>query len=48
MRVIYVDVDSLRPDHTEPYGYARKITPNLGTKRTWPEGEAFLGCTVTG
>jgi arylsulfatase A-like enzyme len=29
MRVIYIDVDSLRPDHTEPYGYRRKITPNL-------------------
>jgi predicted AlkP superfamily pyrophosphatase or phosphodiesterase len=29
MRVIYIDVDSLRPDHTEPYGYRRGITPNL-------------------
>jgi len=29
MRVIHIDVDSLRPDHTEPYGYRRKITPNL-------------------
>lgn len=29
MRIIYIDVDSLRPDHTEPYGYGRKITPNL-------------------
>lgn len=29
MRIIYVDVDSLRADHCEPYGYGRKITPNL-------------------
>lgn len=29
MRIIYVDVDTLRPDHTQPYGYQRLITPNL-------------------
>ena len=29
MKIIYVDVDSLRPDHTGPYGYDRTITPNL-------------------
>lgn len=29
MKIIYVDVDSLRPDHTGTYGYARNITPNL-------------------
>lgn len=29
MKIIYVDVDSLRPDHTGAYGYARNITPNL-------------------
>jgi arylsulfatase A-like enzyme len=29
MKIIYVDVDSLRPDHTQPYGYRRPITPNL-------------------
>jgi arylsulfatase A-like enzyme len=31
MRIIYIDVDSLRPDHTTPYGYPRAITPNLQT-----------------
>lgn len=31
MRIIYVDVDTLRPDHTGPYGYQRDITPNLDT-----------------
>lgn len=29
MRIVYVDVDSLRADHTEPYGYARRTTPSL-------------------
>jgi arylsulfatase A-like enzyme len=29
MRIIYCDVDTLRPDHLEPYGYGRRITPNL-------------------
>lgn len=29
MKIIYVDVDTLRPDHTQPYGYQRPTTPNL-------------------
>jgi arylsulfatase A-like enzyme len=29
MKIIYVDVDTLRPDHTGAYGYHRDITPNL-------------------
>lgn len=29
MKIIYVDVDTLRPDHTGPYGYQRRTTPNL-------------------
>ncbi len=29
MRILYVDVDTLRADHTGPYGYQRAITPNL-------------------
>ncbi|MUL67860.1 hypothetical protein BOO86_25540 [Mycobacterium sp. CBMA 234] len=29
MKIIYVDVDTLRADHTGPYGYQRNITPNL-------------------
>ncbi|WP_194923028.1 sulfatase family protein [Catenulispora pinisilvae] len=29
MRVIYVDVDTLRADHTTPYGYHRPTTPHL-------------------
>jgi arylsulfatase A-like enzyme len=29
VRILYVDVDTLRADHTTPYGYPRTITPNL-------------------
>ncbi len=29
MRILYIDVDSLRPDHLGAYGYARALTPNL-------------------
>lgn len=29
MRVLIIDADTLRPDHTSPYGYARRITPNV-------------------
>ena len=29
MRVLYIDIDSLRPDHMGCYGYARPTTPRL-------------------
>ncbi|MEK3723971.1 sulfatase family protein [Paenibacillus sp. FSL H8-0034] len=29
MRMIYLDIDSLRPDHMGCYGYSRNTTPNL-------------------
>jgi len=29
MRILYCDVDTLRADHTGPYGYGRAITPNM-------------------
>ncbi|WP_329560845.1 sulfatase-like hydrolase/transferase [Kitasatospora sp. NBC_01266] len=29
MRIIYVDVDTLRADRTTPYGYHRRTTPHL-------------------
>jgi arylsulfatase A-like enzyme len=29
LRIIYVDVDTLRADHATPYGYHRPTTPNL-------------------
>lgn len=29
MRIVYIDVDSLRPDHMGCYGYERNTTPNI-------------------
>jgi arylsulfatase A-like enzyme len=29
MRVLYIDIDTLRPDHMGAYGYSRNTTPNL-------------------
>ena len=29
MRVLFVDIDTLRPDHMSCYGYHRKTTPNI-------------------
>lgn len=29
MRIVYIDVDSLRPDHMSCYGYARNTTPHI-------------------
>lgn len=29
MRIVYIDVDSLRPDHMGCYGYARNTTPHI-------------------
>ena len=29
MRILYVDIDTLRPDHLGCYGYARSTSPNI-------------------
>ena len=29
MRILYLDIDTFRPDHMSCYGYHRKTTPNL-------------------
>ena len=29
MRVLFIDIDTLRPDHMSCYGYHRKTTPNF-------------------
>lgn len=29
MRILYIDIDTLRPDHMGAYGYARRTTPNI-------------------
>ncbi|MCJ8013102.1 sulfatase-like hydrolase/transferase [Paenibacillus sp. KQZ6P-2] len=42
MRMIYLDIDSLRPDHMSCYGYHRRTTPNLD--RIAAEGMRFDSC----
>ena len=29
MRILYIDIDSLRPDHLSCYGYLRQTSPNI-------------------
>ena len=29
MRILFVDIDTLRPDHMSCYGYGRNTTPNM-------------------
>ena len=29
MRILYIDIDTLRPDHLSCYGYLRKTSPNI-------------------
>ena len=29
MRILYIDIDSLRPDHLSCYGYHRQTSPNM-------------------
>ena len=31
MKIIFIDIDTLRPDHMSCYGYHRKTTPNMDT-----------------
>ena len=39
MRILYLDIDTLRPDHMSCYGYPRLTTPNLD--RIAKEGVRF-------
>jgi arylsulfatase A-like enzyme len=41
MRIVYLDLDTLRPDHMSAYGYPRTTTPNLD--RIAAEGVRFSG-----
>ncbi len=42
MNVLYVDIDSLRPDHLGCYGYHRSTSPNID--RIAAEGVRFTNC----
>lgn len=45
MKVIYIDIDSLRPDHMGCYGYERPTTPNLDELAA--KGVCFDRCFTT-
>ncbi len=45
MRVLYIDIDSLRPDHLSCYGYLRRTSPNIDALAA--EGVRFNNCYAT-
>ena len=45
MRILFVDIDSLRPDHLSCYGYHRETSPNID--RVAKEGVRFMNCYAT-
>ena len=45
MRILYVDIDTLRPDHLGCYGYHRNTSPNIDKLAT--EGVRFDNCYVS-
>ena len=42
MRILYIDIDSLRPDHLGCYGYHRNTSPNIDAVAR--DGVAFTQC----
>ena len=45
MRILYIDIDSLRPDHLGCYGYLRNTSPNID--RVAAQGVRFENCYVS-
>ena len=45
MRILYIDIDTLRPDHLGCYGYHRNTSPNID--RIASEGVRFTNCYVS-
>jgi len=45
MRILYLDIDCLRPDHLGCYGYCRDTSPNID--RIAQEGVRFTNCFTT-
>jgi arylsulfatase A-like enzyme len=45
MRVLYIDIDTLRPDHLGCYGYPRATSPNID--RVAADGVRFERCYVS-
>jgi arylsulfatase A-like enzyme len=45
MRILYYDIDTLRPDHLGCYGYLRDTSPNID--RVAAEGVRFRNCYVS-
>ncbi len=44
MNILYIDIDSLRPDHLGCYGYHRKTSPHIDAVAS--EGVTFRNCYV--
>ncbi|MBY9020020.1 MAG: sulfatase-like hydrolase/transferase [Candidatus Lokiarchaeota archaeon] len=42
MRIIYFDIDTLRPDHLGCYGYHRNTSPHID--EIAKEGSIFTNC----
>ena len=42
MRILFVDIDTLRPDHMGCYGYSRNTTPHLDAVAR--DGVRFIQC----